>query len=675
MAARPPQAAPSPVSARPKHLHLHHHHQQQQQQQQHQQSPRATPAPPTLQALHHQQPPQPPPPPPPALNCAHTPPPPHSHHRRKNQVPFAQQQQQQQQQAAPVPNPSSSGHGACFFLLPLTTDPLPPPPFSTAFPCTSSPPGACRAGRARVSPGAGDGEHPASDWFADPTQYKQMTDEMAVVSRNQAFAEELLAIEHWFTVLTEHEQSAAIYSLLRFATHMQLRFFCAVLQQMVSNDPVLAAELVANEPDVLSRWPAAVTASVAGPASALNSPVERPRSAMGGNLEVSGSAGPASVFSAGWNGMPLPAAAPAFAEHLGGSIERPKSAADADFNGGAYQSSTGPLVGGGNAAAPSRPFSAAPDGGARRVRQSPVTRPAPLNLRRNLYMDAADGAEERDRHLSSIFHPSGIKSAAAVTTFGRSVFDQEACYGDQPVAGRSASSPLASPITGNGGYVGQRNSAVASSCPASPSLPPGFFSSPLVASSSASPAWQAASTSAGGTSVPPQSAAAAVTRALPPAGNAKSKLANSTREEPDCASNAKESSAGTGATSLTRTSDPQPPRSNGMSGGRGGAGAGVIAEQNAVDDALLPAPPSPAVHTQLKRRSADIPGWLRSLRLHKYSSNFGSMTWQDLIRLDDGDLLRVGVVALGARRKMLRVFEGVRDALDVPVNRKVEGSG
>jgi len=51
----------------------------------------------------------------------------------------------------------------------------------------------------------------------------------------------------------------------------------------------------------------------------------------------------------------------------------------------------------------------------------------------------------------------------------------------------------------------------------------------------------------------------------------------------------------------------------------------------------------------------DIPNWLRSLRLHKYTDNLKDMRWQDLIMLDDDGLDRKGVNALGARRKMTKV--------------------
>ena len=51
----------------------------------------------------------------------------------------------------------------------------------------------------------------------------------------------------------------------------------------------------------------------------------------------------------------------------------------------------------------------------------------------------------------------------------------------------------------------------------------------------------------------------------------------------------------------------------------------------------------------------DIPNWLRSLRLHKYTDNLKDLKWTDLIELDEKGLEDKGVNALGARRKMLKV--------------------
>lgn len=53
----------------------------------------------------------------------------------------------------------------------------------------------------------------------------------------------------------------------------------------------------------------------------------------------------------------------------------------------------------------------------------------------------------------------------------------------------------------------------------------------------------------------------------------------------------------------------------------------------------------------------DIPTWLRSLRLHKYTDNLKDLGWNDLIQLDEKGLEARGVNAQGARNKMLKVPE------------------
>lgn len=57
----------------------------------------------------------------------------------------------------------------------------------------------------------------------------------------------------------------------------------------------------------------------------------------------------------------------------------------------------------------------------------------------------------------------------------------------------------------------------------------------------------------------------------------------------------------------------------------------------------------------------NVPAWLKSLRLHKYSEALGSKPWFELIYLDDEALENMGVSALGARRKLLKAFSIVRE--------------
>ena len=62
----------------------------------------------------------------------------------------------------------------------------------------------------------------------------------------------------------------------------------------------------------------------------------------------------------------------------------------------------------------------------------------------------------------------------------------------------------------------------------------------------------------------------------------------------------------------------------------------------------------------------DVPSWLRSLRLHKYTPNFEGMTWRQMVAMNEQQLEEKGVAALGARRKMLKTFEQVRAKMGVP---------
>jgi len=70
----------------------------------------------------------------------------------------------------------------------------------------------------------------------------------------------------------------------------------------------------------------------------------------------------------------------------------------------------------------------------------------------------------------------------------------------------------------------------------------------------------------------------------------------------------------------------------------------------------------------------DVPAWLRSLRLHKYTPNFEGVTWRDMVAMDEAKLESIGVAALGARRKLLKTFEAVRTKMGVSVASETGGS-
>lgn len=93
------------------------------------------------------------------------------------------------------------------------------------------------------------------------------------------------------------------------------------------------------------------------------------------------------------------------------------------------------------------------------------------------------------------------------------------------------------------------------------------------------------------------------------------------------------------------------------SGQRGGAGA--TAATPLTEEGFDP------------RMLTDIPGWLKSLRLHKYTVCFESMPWQEMIMLTEEQLEGKGVTALGARRRMMKMFEVARKKMGM----EMEGDG
>lgn len=86
----------------------------------------------------------------------------------------------------------------------------------------------------------------AQQWIADIDQYEITLEEMAAATLDQDFKDELSAIEQWFKVLSEAERTAALYALLQQTTQVQIRFFIQVLQQMAKSHPMSGVLSPAN---------------------------------------------------------------------------------------------------------------------------------------------------------------------------------------------------------------------------------------------------------------------------------------------------------------------------------------------------------------------------------------------------------------------------------------------
>ena len=78
----------------------------------------------------------------------------------------------------------------------------------------------------------------AEQWLADIEQCENTLEEMATATTDQDFKAELTAIEEWFRVLSEAERTASLYALLQQATKVQILFFIQTLEEMLRKHPM-----------------------------------------------------------------------------------------------------------------------------------------------------------------------------------------------------------------------------------------------------------------------------------------------------------------------------------------------------------------------------------------------------------------------------------------------------
>ncbi|KAJ7488679.1 hypothetical protein B0H11DRAFT_1673317, partial [Mycena galericulata] len=52
----------------------------------------------------------------------------------------------------------------------------------------------------------------------------------------------------------------------------------------------------------------------------------------------------------------------------------------------------------------------------------------------------------------------------------------------------------------------------------------------------------------------------------------------------------------------------------------------------------------------------DIPSWLRSRRLHKYSHCFQGISWPEMLKYTEADFEHRGVYTVGARGRLVKIL-------------------
>ncbi|ORY79423.1 hypothetical protein BCR37DRAFT_381574 [Protomyces lactucae-debilis] len=485
------------------------------------------------------------------------------------------------------------------------------------------------------------------NWLKDLSHYQKTLEEMYSASLDQNFKEELGAIEQWFRVLSEAERTAALYTLLQQATQVQIRFLIMVLQEKARADPMSAVLSPANfNKDAMSQNMNSAMQQLSlgkhSPSPSLLRTEEQGNRAISQMFPDAAAAlanqraelqRKRSLFVPGQASVSTPSIdltlakslkddavkspwTPSFRKTLDGP-ERPKSAEPTKtaFPRSASLSMGTPLRSQRtdlNATSmPYSPFdSAAPSGSWASMTNTPATAMFPTESRQS------DALQQRLAAVNQSMMADGAVNGSPRVVLESDVRKFRRATPKSP-AGDLLSSAHGSPIMmyDDDGQLMSPQAAQQ-------------YASPLVQRMNASPA-------------------NASTPLMPILGNARASSLS-------MASGAMSSwtmSPGSNASFMFPTSSPAQTARDGsfspeVEGGRRRSSATKQVE-DPTDPKLL----------------ADIPAWLRQLRLHKYTDNLKDLRWQELVHMSSDDLAAKGVSAQGARNKLLKSFGEVLEAV------------
>ncbi|KAF2838480.1 hypothetical protein M501DRAFT_934750 [Patellaria atrata CBS 101060] len=538
-------------------------------------------------------------------------------------------------------------------------------------------------------------ERAAQQWIADIDQYEVTLEEMAAATLDQDFKDELSAIEQWFRVLSEAERTAALYALLQQTTQVQIRFFIQVLQQMGKAHPMSSVLSPANfgEKDPMSQKMTDAMSKLTVEGSRNSLGLGRPPPSPGAKRN-------SGLDTSTINSMfPDAAAAIAkqkaeFKEHLGTAPQSNRNSTIGDRSS---------LI---------APSISAPEETRKESLGQPPSSPWAQGSK------SGDLSQQAARPKSSSSHqpmgqftqppPSaGLRSPRPVQIAGDNNLQSTTLNAPDPNAPGMA---MLSPYAGSGNWASMVNT------PMVPNFQQGASQADMVANATAmklaalstvnnriqlddvrkyrrarssegnplspglmgpgAPSANFIMTNELGQVLTPQQAAALQAQQLA-AMNGRRSRPNS----PGLAMQggglggipfASPHQTNNGYLSAYDGSSPLGPNTlNGINLSHFGIGVGqghegYISDQSEINRGRSPRgrrgsskPPEDPTDPNLLK---DIPSWLRSLRLHKYTDNLKDLQWDQLIELDDAGLEARGVNALGARRKMLKVFEQVKDA-------------
>ena len=535
-----------------------------------------------------------------------------------------------------------------------------------------------------------DSNRLGEQWIQDIEQYEIMLEEMAAATLDQDFKDELSAIEQWFKVLSEAERTAATYALIQQTTQMQQRFFAQVLQQMSKSHPISGVLSPANfgEKDAMSS-------RLSDAMSKLN--VEGNRHSMGRPpASPAGNKRNSQLDTSTIHAM-FPDAAAAIAQQRAEYAQQTGNAALSNRNSTVDRSSlVAPTI---HAPRDSKsenmswrqsadpqqaPISRPKSSSGPQQSQPPMgqfSQPPPsAGLRSsrplgqqpgNIQSTTLNAPEQHDMPILSPYNP-GSWASVTNTPMVPNFNNQQSSNQNDMIANATAMKLAALSTVNNRIALDD----VRKYRRARSNEPPQQQQPPLSAGLQASgiPGINTIMVNDQGQVLNAQQVAAIQAQQIAAAQGRRSRP----------------SSPGFQMQGTPLSANFSSPQHNGylaaydgnplmMNQGMGGlmapppmgsfGDAGYLSDHSELGRGRSPRgrrgsskPPEDPTDPSLLQ---DIPSWLRSLRLHKYTDNLKDMRWEDLVLLDDKGLEAKGVNALGARNKMLKVRDARRNTDDV----------
>ncbi|KAF8817118.1 hypothetical protein BYT27DRAFT_7075621 [Phlegmacium glaucopus] len=552
-------------------------------------------------------------------------------------------------------------------------------------------------------------------WFENLQNYEATLEDMAAASLDVNFKEELTAIEQWFKVLSEAERTAALYSLLQHSTQVQIRFFITVLQQMARSDPMTAllspamggsmqnqmeAKLASiKSPGLKSGMPASPTArnfnagnrqslaldnssNFLSPESAanLNVQTDTPAAmlaqqraklkASNANHRISAPV----LNTTGADGRASWAAASALSQvseqqqqqqsstsQVPEAVSRPKST---EFSGTIVNPRTEAPASAAESWANMVSTPHTPMFGINKEPRPTVNEPASRN---DWQAAPAPGVPRMGDPTVHRRHPkpqgSGNDNANNDGSVHNGVYDDNGNpIGTQQTQGRSG---LRNVSGGNGGWsnAGGRNQGANNN---NNSVPNRFGSSDDASVNGLTMQMSGFGIGMGSPQLGMGMPGLGVGGMQPMSPFNMLSMMNMSPEAQLLAAQMAASGFGQpnwlGMQPMNGLGSPPSVLGGGHRRGSGSARSPGLRSASSVGSSRMDgghATPRGEEDVDPALLN-DIPGWLRTLRLHKYTPNFEGAKWQDMVMMDEAALEAKGVSALGARRKMLKTFEIVR---------------